>query len=93
MPTSLIVAPSDKGRDCQRLGQKRLAIIQLNHFGICKMPGLTESTPPQGPRFMLSWRPTRGYSLSLPSQRPVLLAQPSQRSVKMLRLEVGPQRV
>jgi hypothetical protein len=35
-------------------------------------------------------RSTRGRSLSSPSQRPVLLAQPSQRSVKMLRLEVGP---
>jgi len=46
-----------------------------------------------GPGFMLFWRATRGHSLSLPSQRPVLLAQPSQRSVKMLRLEVGPQRV
>jgi hypothetical protein len=43
-----------------------------------------------GPGFMFSRRTTPGHSLSLPSQRPVLLAQPSQRSVKMLRLEVGP---
>jgi hypothetical protein len=47
----------------------------------------------KGAGFMLSRRTTRGHSQSSPTQRPVLLSQPSQRSVKMLQLEVGPQRI
>jgi hypothetical protein len=43
----------------------------------------------RGAGIILSRRTTRGHSQSLPSQRPVLLSQPSQRSVKMLQLEVG----
>jgi hypothetical protein len=46
-----------------------------------------------GARFRVVTEDTCGHSLFSPSQRPILLAQPSQRSIKMLRHEVGPQRV